>query len=419
MGKSQDAPTPPDYMSLAIKQGEINKDAALYNAGLAHVNQSNPYGSIQFNTGKDAAGNPTTNMETTLNPTQQALMDKLNKVRSGVATNTNTGVGVVDKYIQQNAGWGDMFKGAPKVSTPGLPTAQGVDPNQGPALNQGEDARKAMVDAVYKQYTSQLDPRFQAEERNQKNEMIQQGLTEGSEAYRTQLGDFRRSRDQAYQGAGNQAVIQGDASQNQAYNQSLGARAQAFGQGLSSNSQLYNQQLLGQNQAHSQSVNSRDQAIREIMQQRGMVQSDYQNYLGNISPVIPGYSSVAGGGGAAAADVAGAGNNAYNAAIQAANVNNANSSSTTSGLLGLGGIAANAGLFDGLGGAIMGLFSDRRLKSDIRKIGSFPSGLAIYSYNIFGKPSIGVMADEVAKIFPGAVGMHSSGYAMVNYDKVA
>lgn len=65
-------------------------------------------------------------------------------------------------------------------------------------------------------------------------------------------------------------------------------------------------------------------------------------------------------------------------------------------------------------GAMIGA-SDRRLKSHIVKIGQHRLGIGIYSYKIFGRYTIGVMADEVRTVKPEAVIRHSSGYDMVNY----
>lgn len=59
--------------------------------------------------------------------------------------------------------------------------------------------------------------------------------------------------------------------------------------------------------------------------------------------------------------------------------------------------------------------SDRRLKSNIKRIGTHPLGIGIYSYEIFGRPDIGVMADEVLAVKPSAVHIHPSGYMMVDY----
>jgi len=65
-----------------------------------------------------------------------------------------------------------------------------------------------------------------------------------------------------------------------------------------------------------------------------------------------------------------------------------------------------------------GLFSDRRLKENIRKVGKLKDGQTIYSYNYKGDnvTHIGLMADEVEKKHPEAVGL-SAGYKTVDYDK--
>lgn len=76
----------------------------------------------------------------------------------------------------------------------------------------------------------------------------------------------------------------------------------------------------------------------------------------------------------------------------------------------LGGIA-------GIGSSLLGLFSDRRLKEDIKPIGKLDNGLTVYSYRMKGdtRTQIGLMADEVAEMHPGAIIRHPSGFAMVNY----
>jgi hypothetical protein len=80
------------------------------------------------------------------------------------------------------------------------------------------------------------------------------------------------------------------------------------------------------------------------------------------------------------------------------------------------------GLF-GLGAAGLmapaGTFSDRRLKTNIKQIGTAANGLNVYSYNyIWGGPTqLGYMADEVEKIAPDAVG-ERDGYKTVNYGMI-
>ena len=73
-----------------------------------------------------------------------------------------------------------------------------------------------------------------------------------------------------------------------------------------------------------------------------------------------------------------------------------------------------------IGPALVGMFSDRRLKSDIKKVGNLPSGQGVYSWTWNAKAndiglsgeSMGVMADETD---PSMVIIADNGYQMVNY----
>jgi len=78
------------------------------------------------------------------------------------------------------------------------------------------------------------------------------------------------------------------------------------------------------------------------------------------------------------------------------------------------------GLLSGLGPIAGGLamFSDRRLKTDIKKIGTASDGLGWYSFRYVwdkAKELRGVMADEVSKLRPWALGPVVEGFATVNY----
>lgn len=94
----------------------------------------------------------------------------------------------------------------------------------------------------------------------------------------------------------------------------------------------------------------------------------------------------------------------------------------------LGGLGQLAG---GVGGALTGLksvggmaglaslFSDNRLKDNIKKIGS-RNGFNVYEFNYKGLPQKyrGVMAQEIVEVLPDAVIRHESGYLMVNYGRL-
>jgi len=71
-----------------------------------------------------------------------------------------------------------------------------------------------------------------------------------------------------------------------------------------------------------------------------------------------------------------------------------------------------------LGGAATGasMFSDRRLKTNVERIGTTPAGYPWYRFDyVWGEPGEGVMSDEVP---PDWVRKHPSGYDMVDYGRV-
>lgn len=75
----------------------------------------------------------------------------------------------------------------------------------------------------------------------------------------------------------------------------------------------------------------------------------------------------------------------------------------------IGGITAGAGL--------IGAFSDEKLKEDIKPVGKLFDGQNVYSYRYKGSniPQIGMLAQEVEKHVPEAVG-ESAGFKTVRYD---
>lgn len=86
------------------------------------------------------------------------------------------------------------------------------------------------------------------------------------------------------------------------------------------------------------------------------------------------------------------------------------------GLMGAG--AGMTGLGAGAG-ALLGLLSDRRFKTDITPVGQLTNGLTVYKYRyITGGPMcIGVMADEVKKVVPEAV-VTRDGVDYVDYGRL-
>jgi hypothetical protein len=80
--------------------------------------------------------------------------------------------------------------------------------------------------------------------------------------------------------------------------------------------------------------------------------------------------------------------------------------------------AAMGGLFGLLGtGLTAGIkYSDRRLKSDVSRVGTLDNGLPVYLYKIGGNIELGVMADEVEAVMPSAIHTSPEGFKMVDYN---
>lgn len=84
------------------------------------------------------------------------------------------------------------------------------------------------------------------------------------------------------------------------------------------------------------------------------------------------------------------------------------------------GVSTNAPQIGNILQSIGAMFSDIRLKRDVRRIGSLPSGLPAYRFKYLSgdREHIGVMAHEASLMFPGAVSMHASGFLVVDYSKI-
>ena len=317
MGSKSSAPSTPDY-----------KGAAEATAAGNRVNQYTPWGSSTYQqTGTDAQGNPTYSQTIALSPTQQALMNAQDQTSLGLANLQGKGLGAVQNLFGN------------------LPSQSQLPPNP---INPGQTAQDAILARVVPQLNRQQD--------RMNNQLANQGIQVGSEAYSNAQKDFGQQANDAY----SQAALQG-----------IGVGQQARQQGM--NEQGFYSQL---------PINLLN-AIRTGSQ----VQSPT---FGATSPGAN-YSQAAA--------------NQYNGALNAYNTQVGSQNSLMGGLFGLGSSILGSGIFN----------SDRRLKTDIVRISTHRLGIGVYEYTIRGKRQIGVMADEVEKTVPEAVGVDADGYKTVNY----
>ena len=553
---SPSAPATPDYAAAATAQGQANKETALLQGYLNNPNISGPLG------GQTVTFDPITNQPTitqNLTPTAQSTLEAQQRVQQGLAglgeKGLSTATDIISKPFQYTGpsvitslADSGKIQGAPNLAGYGSASSVGADkyglaggisPSQyGLAqggvqgvnlqtslgntgqINQDLNANKYLSNnqldlrnvsqmPVNAGTTSQaaimsrLAPQLERQQKFNAQNLANQGLVAGGEAYKNAMLDQSQQQNDlltqaALQGINldiganqqgfNQALASGqfgnlgtqqnfsnalaaqqaqNAAQGQGYNQQLQlgqfgnqaqlanfaanlqnqqaanqAIAQNFGQGLSAQ-QLANQsvaQNFGQGQAASSAANAAIQQNQNTAAQQQQLANaaqlqQYNENLGQAQfgnnaatqslqtqlalrnqplneitglmsgsqlqmPQFQGYNPT----NIAPAPVF-AGAQAQGAAdMQRYGIQQSGANAQTSGLYSLAGAAAPL-VFP----------SDRRLKSNIERIGTHKLGIGIYEYDILGERQQGVMADEVEKVMPKAIVMHPSGYKMVNY----
>lgn len=104
------------------------------------------------------------------------------------------------------------------------PTLQGAATGFEQQLGQASspDARNSVINALYGQQTSRLDPMWNQREQGMNTGMANQGLSPGDFAYNQQQGNFGRSRNDAYQTAANNATLMGGQEQQRQQQMAMG-----------------------------------------------------------------------------------------------------------------------------------------------------------------------------------------------------
>lgn len=264
MGKSS-APSPPDPYASANAQTGLNKDTAITNANLGHVNQFTPFGNLTWNTtGTNADGTPQYSSTINLSPEMQNIYNQQlqqDTALTGTANNLisqvndkigkpidTTGVQPVNPGMSQSDmnNWAGGFKfnaGGAAQATPGqagVASATGWDIQrqlQGAGDLQGQfnRAQRAALD----QQMGYLRPQQQDTQNQLVDSLRQQGITQESNpaAYQHAMDQMNRNNTFQNQQAFDSSYNTGLASANQLFNQSLAAgnfansaEAQGFGQ---------------------------------------------------------------------------------------------------------------------------------------------------------------------------------------------
>ena len=190
MGKSSSPPPAPDYAGAAQATAQGNLEATRAATAANRINQYTPYGSLTYQ--HDApADNPDGgwSQSVNLNDTGQKLLDYSNNASLGLGEQTGLALDRVGQGLSQPFDYGSVG-----------------------------DVQNAAEGAI----TSRLNPMWDRKQSQTENQLVNQGLRPGTEAYDNAMKDFNFGRNDAYQ----QAVLAGINTMPQTYQMANALRNQ-------------------------------------------------------------------------------------------------------------------------------------------------------------------------------------------------
>lgn len=423
-------PAQPDYVGAAREQGQWNLAAARTGAQLNRVNQVGPGGSVNYSNNGDQ-WTQTTN----LSPEQLALYNSTTGNALDRANIAGNSAGSLAQALQNPIDFSGLPNRTGYVKTapyqPGVNAdslaQSNVDLSSIPGLNSDFGAERQRVeDSLYSSATERLDPEFAQREEATRTQLMNQGIREGSEAWNNAMRDFGNSRQDAYGNARDRAIQAGGAEQSRLYADALRNRQQNVGEefGTAEFANRAAQQRFGNEAARTNIYNAaqdsdfnqglanaqlgnraREAGINEELLPRNQLMNEfmslYGDYSGSGTPqgLNPGQVPTP-----AAGDYAGAANQGYQYQNDIYNYQQQRSAQNTNSAI-------------GLATALAMIYSDRRLKTDIERVGELPNGIPTYRFRYKGDDTtqIGVMSDDVREVMPDAVIPDESGFDRVNY----
>lgn len=326
MGKSTPAaPTPPDYAAAATAQGVANQAGAAQSSSLSNPNIISPYGNQNVtwaNTGINGA--PQGTVTQTLTPDAQAALTAQQKVQAGTANLGLQGLEQASGILQTpfNYNGPDIQTSLGAQTAPNFGpsagqygTAGGIDasqyglaqggvsgPNLQSTLSGYGDVQNAPGAGQYGQagginagaygnlqtgldlsnvaampvnagmtgqqaIMSRLQPQIAQQSAALAQQLANQGITPGSEAYNNSMRTQGQQQNDLYTQAALQGIGLDTAANQQGYNQAMGAAGlynQALGQGFgqASSAQQLGNQAVGQNFGQGLQANAAQNAAQ-------------------------------------------------------------------------------------------------------------------------------------------------------------
>ena len=405
-GSQPAAPTPPDPVATAQAQGAANKEAAIASQELSMINQISPYGNLSFDqTRTTESGTPQYTAVSTLSPSGQRQLDLVNQAGEKYGETATAQLNQVAGQLSAPINYASLGQ-APvaDLSTLGqAPTADFSGLGAAPVAN--EQTRQAVRQSIQDREQPYQDRRLD----QLQSRLDTSGIAEGSRAYSRAMDDYNRGVTDFFLAADRDALSQMQGLYGLEADQ-RGRATNEIGQQFDFANQARDRGLRDIEAQYGLDANARDRAINELVAQRQIPLNELAAMLSGSQVTGPSFINTPQQT-MQAGDIQGATYANYQGAQNAYNQQQKARSSAK------GGIGDLAGA---LGGAAITKYSDRRLKTNIHKVGQLANGLFVYLFNyIWGGPvEFGVMSDEVREIMPHAVVIHPSGYDMVNYDEV-
>lgn len=202
-GKNNDAPAAPDYVGAAQATAAGNKEAAIASQIGNMVNQITPQGTVTYTKIGEEQGVPRWQQTVNLSPEQQAAYNRDVAMNASLQNIGQQGLG----YVQEALNKPLSFTGMQALQSPG-------------------QIQQAATDAAYQNAMRYVEPRMQRQQASLENQLANQGITRGSEAWNAAMQDAQAQRENVYGQAQNQAYLQGLQGAGQMYQQGLGTRQQ-------------------------------------------------------------------------------------------------------------------------------------------------------------------------------------------------
>lgn len=426
MGKS--TPAAPDYTGAANSQAAASKENLMAQNYANRPSIETPFGSQTWQTNSQV--DPTTGQAVTAWTQKNNVAPELQSALDAQISSQNQRSQLANSFMNRvGSEYSKPFnyEGLPAMQSGGTPgeirtNVADYAPGLNTSFNFGGAPAAPTYDTGYRDRVAQslmerMMPVQDYQNRQLQTQLSNQGFKLGSEGYKRGLDELAQrqaaERYNAYDTAGNEA--------QRMYGSQMGARQQGISEAMSQGN--FNNQALGQaqgldinamnamnaaqgqqfglNQSYANQQNTlRQQALAEQAQRRGMSLNEMNALMSGQQvnmPNMPQFNSV---GISQTPNLMGAMQNTYQANLDASNAKNAGISNALSGATSLGSAFA---------------FSDIRLKSNIRRVGTHSVGVGVYEYDIFGHRERGVIAQELQRVRPDLVRQHDSGYLTVNY----